>query len=146
MSATRPQPPQRSRRRGLLSLGLLWVLSSQPAQARHRDEALTQVQRLLSEDRISEAATALAPLLGNNTKDPELELLRGELQFLQGEYAAGAERMRGALAVLKLPSPRSPRSTHSGRPRSGHSGSYSGVCRAKIRGWTLPDSLSPRSR
>ena len=103
MSATRPQPPQRSRRRGLLSLGLLWVLSSQPAQARHRDEALTQVQRLLSEDRISEAATALAPLLGNNTKDPELELLRGELQFLQGEYAAGAERMRGALAVLKLP-------------------------------------------
>ena len=88
--------------RALLGLATLVALfPGEGAAARHRDEGLVQVQRLIHEWRIDEAAAALAPLTRARPRDPELELLEGEVQFLQGDYEGATLAMRSALAALR---------------------------------------------
>lgn len=79
---------------------LLWVALA--AGARPRDEAIVRVRLLIHEWRVEEAFAALQPLLTSRARDPEVELLRGELSFLRGEYEAAAEQLKAALAHAKL--------------------------------------------
>lgn len=108
-----PGPRPAARRAGkpgagawLLRSGLLLLVALGAAvpggslAARHRDEGLIQVQRLIHEWRIDEAAAALAQLARSRPREPEVELLRGELQFLQGDYEAATQAMRAALGAL----------------------------------------------
>jgi Flp pilus assembly protein TadD len=88
--------------RGAL-LGLCTLVALVPgegAAARHREDGIAQVQRLIHEWRVDEAAAALAPLTRARPRDPELELLEGELQFLHGDYDGAATAMRSATAAL----------------------------------------------
>ncbi len=90
--------------RGIL-LGLIGLLAAgiptPNLAARHRDEALVQVQRLIHESRVEEAAALLAPLTKSRPHDPDVELLTGELQFLQGDYDTAAATMRAATTALR---------------------------------------------
>lgn len=99
-------------RRALVGLGLSLGLGLQVlgavllgglAAARPRDEALLRVRLLIHESRIEEAAAALQALPNSRGRDPEAELLQGELLFLRGEYEAAAERLKAALAQARLP-------------------------------------------
>ncbi len=86
---------------GLVTLAALFALAPRDSRAaRHRDEGLAQIQRLMHEWRIDEAAAALAQLGRGRAREPEVELVRGELQFLQGDYEAAALAMRSALGAL----------------------------------------------
>ena len=84
----------------LLSLGIL--AGPAPAAPRQRDETVARVQKLIFEWRIDEAAAALRPLVEARGKDADVELLRGELQFLQGDYDGAAARMRAAIGSVRL--------------------------------------------
>ena len=88
-----------------LGLSTVCALFSSPALAapRHRDDVLQNVQRLLNEWRVDNAAAVLAPLLSGRARDPEVEVTHGELQFYQGEYDAAAKSLRSGLSGLKLP-------------------------------------------
>jgi tetratricopeptide (TPR) repeat protein len=79
---------------------ILWVAMA--AGARPRDEAIVRVRLLIHEWRVEEAFAALQPLLASRARDPEVELLGGELAFLRGEYEAAAEQLKAALAHAKL--------------------------------------------
>lgn len=79
---------------------LLWVALAMGAKP--RDEAIVRVRLLIHEWRVEEAFAALQPLLASRARDPEVELLRGELSFLRGEYEAAAEQLKAALAHAKL--------------------------------------------
>jgi tetratricopeptide (TPR) repeat protein len=97
---TRAWPKTWAARRLLVLLGLVaaLVLTTGPAATgRPRDEALLRVRLLIHEWRIEEAYAALQPLVASRARDPEVELLQGELLFLRGEYEAAAERMKAAL-------------------------------------------------
>lgn len=86
-------------------LAILWGIGALPALAapRHRDETLMAAQRLVAEWRVEAAAQLLAPLIASRSRDPEMELVRGQLQFYQGDYDGAVRSLRAGLAGLRLP-------------------------------------------
>ncbi len=89
---------------GLLGLVLCSLLLSVAGQAaRGKTDALVTVQRLLSEWRVEEAAAQLASVVGQNKSDPEVDLVRAQLLFHQGDYDGAAKLLRAAAQALHLP-------------------------------------------
>ncbi|MBL9005366.1 MAG: tetratricopeptide repeat protein [Myxococcales bacterium] len=89
---------------GLLSLVLCSLLLAGAGQAvRGKTDALVLVQRLLSEWRVEEAAAQLATVVGQNKSDPEVDLVRAQLLFHQGDYDGAAKLLRAAVLALHLP-------------------------------------------
>ncbi|MFO0573442.1 MAG: peptidase MA family metallohydrolase [Polyangia bacterium] len=100
----RTRPARRLARVWLMGLVAAVVLAfvGPAATGRPRDEALLRVRLLIHEWRVEEAYAALQPLLASRARDPEVELLQGELLFLRGEYEAAAERLKSGLEKAKL--------------------------------------------
>lgn len=93
--------------KGLLGSAALCVLSliltdSATAAPRHRDDVFSNAQRLINEWRVDEAAQLLAPLLSGRAREPELEIMHGELLFYQGDYEGAAKSLRSGLSSLRL--------------------------------------------
>ena len=87
----------------LVTAATLGTGTASAAVTRHRDEVLLTTQRQINEWRVDGAAQTLAPLLSSRARDPEVELVHGELLFYQGDYEGAAKELRSGLAALKLP-------------------------------------------
>jgi Flp pilus assembly protein TadD len=91
-------------RRLVVLTALCAVVAAAPplaAAPRHREDGLAAVARLIHEWRIEEAAAALQPLQKARPDDPEVALLHGELQFLQGDYETAVTTLQKALPALR---------------------------------------------
>lgn len=88
---------------GLAPLAVLWAsFAPASAAARHRDDTLSLGQRLMNEWRIEAATATLAPIFRTRPHDLEVELLRGELAFYEGDYEGAVRSMRAAMGGLRL--------------------------------------------
>ncbi len=73
--------------------------------ARPLDPSLIKVSKLLFENRIEDADTALHSIETARGNDPSVLVLRGEIQFQLGSYDDAAKTLRKAVADSRLPPP-----------------------------------------
>ena len=87
---------------GSVILGGVFLVPRPTLAGKTKSEALDGVQRLLAEWRVEEAAAQLATLTAGGKRDPEVDLVRGELLFHQGDYEGADKLLRSAASTLHL--------------------------------------------